>query len=248
MSTRRRPRAAKIVLLVAAGVAAVAAVATLAGGGALLWLDQTKRDADGYFSTGTHRFASQARAIATDDLDLDVGDAGWLLDDGRFGTIRIEATGTDPAKPLFVGIAPRSAVVAYLDGVRWDRVENVDFDPFRLDLAHHEGGAPAAAPGSQSFWVASTSGPGDRTLTWDVSSGKWAVVVMNADGSPGVDVELAAGAKVGFLLPISGGLLGAGAILVLLAGGLVLLAGRTTPPGEAPGSRPGRDRDLPAAA
>ena len=58
-------------------------------------------------------------------------------------------------------------------------------------------------------------------LTWEVESGDWTVVLMNADASRGVDVDARLGIKVDWLLPALIGLLVAG--LVVLAGGAVLV-------------------------
>ena len=70
---------------------------------------------------------------------------------------------------------------------------------------------------SPSGWrPAPASDAGD--LTWEVESGDWTVVIMNADASPGVDTDARLGIKVGWFLP---------ATIALLAGGLVLLLGGT---------------------
>jgi hypothetical protein len=50
-------------------------------------------------------------------------------------------------------------------------------------------------------------------VRWEPESGDWAVVVMNADGSPGVDVDVQLGARAEWVLPLS---------LTLLAGGIGL--------------------------
>ena len=61
--------------------------------------------------------------------------------------------------------------------------------------APSDGDRSAGAPGAQRFWAASAQGGGTQALTWDVEDGDWSVVVMNADGSPGVDAGVSAGAS-----------------------------------------------------
>ncbi|MFW2384038.1 MAG: hypothetical protein ACN4GZ_19960 [Acidimicrobiales bacterium] len=102
--------------------------------------------------------------------------------------VRVEgvATGSDP---LFIGIAPADAAAGYLDGVTHDEI--TDWGSRADDITdvvytRNEGATDPAAPGSKGFWVASVSGSGDQTLDWTIQSGEWAVVIMNADGSPGV--------------------------------------------------------------
>jgi hypothetical protein len=50
--------------------------------------------------------------------------------------------------------------------------------------------------------VARAEGTASTTLTWSVRSGRWVLVVMNADASPGVEARLAFGVKTGILGPI----------------------------------------------
>ena len=69
---------------------------------------------------------------------------------------------------------------------------------------------------------------------WEVESGDWTVVVMNADASRGVDVDARLGIKVGWLLPVAIGLLAVG--LVALAGGtwLIIAGSRGAEPAAEP--------------
>jgi hypothetical protein len=60
-------------------------------------------------------------------------------------------------------------------------------------------------------------------LVWDPADGSWTVVVMNADGRPGIDVGADLGAKVPALPWIAVGFLALGAIL--MAGGALLIVG-----------------------
>src|SRR5205814_4276264 len=111
---------------------------------------------------------------------------------------------------VFVGVAPERTVDAYLARVAHDEVTNVDYEPFSADYARHAGGAPTTRPAAARIWTASTTGPGEQTLTWEPDSGKWAAVVMNADGSTGVHASIAVGAKVSYLGWAQGALYGIG--------------------------------------
>jgi hypothetical protein len=85
------------------------------------------------------------------------------------------------------------------------------------------GGRLRSAPTTQHFWAASSTGPGTRSLVWKPADGKWTVVVMNADGRPGVDIGADLGARMPALPWIALGLLVGGA--VFMAGGVLLIVG-----------------------
>ena len=85
------------------------------------------------------------------------------------------------------------------------------------------GGPPSAAPGTQDFWVASDSGPGARSVEWEPTDGTWTVVVMHAEGRPGISIGADLGASMPALPWIAIGILIAGA--VLLTGGVLLVWG-----------------------
>jgi hypothetical protein len=120
---------------------------------------------------------------------------------------------------LFVGIGRSTDVDRYLAGVNHTLIS----DFFGNKVKAVTGGAPRSYPGTQRFWVASSTGPGARTLNWDPHSGSWTVVVMNADARPGIGVRADLGARMPAVLWIAVGLLAAGA--VFLAGGGLLIAG-----------------------
>ena len=122
---------------------------------------------------------------------------------------------------LFVGIAPRAQVEAWLAGVAHEHVTGANFGPFRSDTTLIEGDQAATPPAAQTFWAASETGTGQRTLLWPSEGGRWTMVVMNADAGPGVVADVSVGAKTGVLLPIGIGIAAGG--LVLLAGASVML-------------------------
>jgi hypothetical protein len=118
-----------------------------------------------------------------------------------------------------VGIGPAAAVDRYLAGVNRTVISEFFDDKVRAV----PGGASGSAPETQDFWVASDTGSGARIVVWDPTEGKWTVVVMNADGQPGIDVRADLGAKLPAVLWIAIGLLAAGAVFI--TGGALLIVG-----------------------
>jgi hypothetical protein len=144
---------------------------------------------------------------------------GWLYAPSVLGEIRIQVTPASADSGLFVGIGPSNEVDRYLAGVG----HTIITDFWNESVRTVGGDTIASVPASQDFWVASDSGAGPRTVTWEPTEGSWSVVVMNVDGQAGVDVRADLGATIPPLVWISVGLLLFG--LVLLAGGLVLIVG-----------------------
>jgi len=214
----------RIASFIAAGVLALFSLGLLAAGGLLLWGDGQKDDA-GFISTASERFATNTRALTTDNLDVDTAGADWIFGRDRWGKIRIEVEPRD-AEQLFVGIAPTRLVREYLDRTDHEVVSDVSFDPFRADYEHRAGDADPGLPGAQDFWAASSSGGGTRALTWEVDDGDWSIVVMNQDASAGIDARVKAGADVPFLAGAGWGSLAAGLIALAVAAGLAILGVR----------------------
>jgi hypothetical protein len=181
-------------LRIAAVAAAVVAGVVALSGGAMLAIDRNERNADGYYTADPIAATSSGYAVASDPLafgDLEGGPEHFVVDN-VLGKVRVTATSTN-GKALFVGVAPRKALDAYLANVATTRVTDVR-DNGRFRSHDVPGGAPASAASAQSFWAASSTGTGTLDVDWKVRSGDWAVTVLNADGSPhvGADVEVAA--------------------------------------------------------
>jgi hypothetical protein len=227
----RRSRAARIAVLAGGTIALVAAGVMLAGG-ALLWGDAQKDD-QGYFATGSDRFATQTAALATENLDVNLDAPGWLVGADRLGKVRLEVD-SRADKPVFVGIAPTHEVERYLRDTAHATVTDVSYSPFRADYRTLGGERRATRPAVQPIWAASAQGSGTQTLTWDVEHGSWSVVVMNADASAGVDVGVSAGANVPVLSTLAWGALGGGSILLAAAGALVFVGVRRPRTGHDP--------------
>lgn len=222
----------RIPLIVVGAITALFAAGLLATGGAVLWVDG-KKDDQGYISTTSKPFGANSAALATENLDVDLDGARWLINSDHYGKVRVKVTPrTD--KAVFVGIARTRDVSAYLRGVSHTTLTDVDYDPFRASYRDEAGARrPAARPAGRHIWAASAHGAGSQTLTWDVKDGNWSVVVMNEDGSPGVHADVKAGAKVAYLDAIGWSAIGGG--LLLLAGAVSLFVLGVRPPrGGAP--------------
>ena len=218
---RRRGSPRAVALIVVASLVGLVGLGFLAGGAGVLWAVHGERDAAGYFTTDTHRYAAQSYALTHEGVHVGIPD---FVKGGSLGSVRIRATSETPSKPIFVGIARESAVDAYLAGVAHTRV---DIDNDSRDSYEPVAGANApAAPASKHIWAASATATGTATVVWPIDDGRWSVVVMNADGSRGVAASVNAGANVHYLGWIAGGLLGGGFVLLAFAILLGILGGR----------------------
>lgn len=214
---------ASIPARVLAAVLALLAVTAIAFGGFLVAIHSTHRDSHGFYASGEKTLTTPTYALVADEIDFGTGGFEWLFRKNRLGTVRVTATGT-AAKPIFVGIAPRTRIDAYLRGVATDKISDIEADPFSITYSRQVGAAKPAAPTGLTFWTSKASGAGLQTLTWPVQQGEWAILVMNADGSRGVRTGVSVGAKLGYLLwagiglLIGGGLMATGAVAIWLGG------------------------------
>jgi hypothetical protein len=216
----RSSDAGRVVATVAGAVIGFIALVLLLAGGVALWADTTQRDADGWLSSPWHRFETPTRALTAEGLEL--GRPGDSLPD--FGSVRIRARAADGG-PVFLAIAPEPRVDAFLRGVAHTEVTEIHRRGFDGRV---NAGAEAPNDPAGTTWTVMATGPGTQTVRWTPESGRWAFVVMNADGSPGIDVELQAGARATWLLVVALGLLGAGLLAGL--GSAVLIGYGVTDP------------------
>lgn len=219
---RRSWSGRRTLLVVVGGLFAMVSVILFAIGGFGLWA-QHQRDGDGYFTAGPERLTTSSYALSAPSLDIGGAGPDALYTDDFLGDIRIDFASKTPGTAVFVGIGPAADVTAYLNGVGHDEVADFDVDPFKLSTTSRAGNDPSAVPTTQSFWVASATGAGPSTLTWPATGGDWSVVIMNADGSRNVAVDLSVG---GTLPAVEGITIGAliGAVLLLIIGTAVIVA------------------------
>ena len=225
-----RRSAGRIASIIVGGLAAVLAMGLVAGGALALWGD-SKKDDQGYLSTGQDRYAATTYALATDNLDVNLDGAGSIVDRDDLGNVRL-AVESRAGKPVFVGIARTSDISDYLRDTSYTSVTDVDYSPFHASYRDHDHSSDRrpALPADQGFWAASAHGSGKQTVAWDLEDGDWSIVVMNADGSRGVDAGISAGAKIPFLGTLGWVSFGGALVLLITAGTLLYLGLRTPRP------------------
>ena len=219
-----------IVALTGFGLTATGVVAAVAAG---------VQGENGYFSTRTVPLVTNSYALTSPPLGpvTTTGTTPPLnLDVAR---IRLVATGVND-DPVFIGIAPQADVDSYLANVAHSEVRGIESTPFRARYADIAGSDRPEPPGDEDFWTVSAAGSGSQEIIWPVQPGSWAVVVMNADGSSPVAVQVSAGVRSGLLVPAAITLLLIGIVTLVIGLVLVILGviglGRN---GPAPSSRSG---------
>ena len=144
---------------------------------------------DGTFTTPRTTASTDTHAIVINAAFLD--DDLIAADDGE-GTVSIDVEGR--SGEIFVGVADAEDVASYLDGASFAEATDLSYPGGVLTLRRVDGEGRPEPPGGEPFWTESLVG--DGTLTWDLREGRWSVVVMNADGSAGVDVEGSVSARI----------------------------------------------------
>jgi hypothetical protein len=163
------------------------------------------------YSTSTYALVSASyRAGTAND---------WFVTRDLLGTVRVRVKSS---RPVFVGIAPASAVNSYLANVAHAQADNLSTRS--RDYRVYPGGAPSSPPVTQRFWSASASGVGQHTLAWTPQNGTWRIVVMNADGARDVTADVSVGARMPNLLTIGIAVLGAGLLLLSMCAGAIYIA------------------------
>ncbi len=120
------------------------------------------------------------------------------------------STAVDSGKQVFAGWTEASDGAAYVDQFRYETPDqgwHWWVDPYYAEIGVpstkivHQG-APARAPADESFWIESVVTADTATIywdpTWEQSAGMKMIVLMNADGSSGVNADL----QLGFKVPI----------------------------------------------
>ena len=240
--------AGRFLAWIGSSLLALIALGLVLAGVLLILAHGTARDSAGFYTSDTERFSTPTYALTSEGMqigDIQGDGAEWAID-AIDATVRVRASQPD-GEPIFIGIASEQAVDRYLTQVAHEEVSDVHSGPFTYDSVRSGGGATPGAPTSASFWAATATGPGTQALTWKPDVGRWAVVVMNVDGSPRVSADVSVGAKTGILLPVGIGLLALSIFVVIGSAALIELVVRE-PSGPAGGATAEADASASAVA
>jgi hypothetical protein len=210
--TARPWTAGRVTGLIVASFGVLLALGAIAAGSAGVIFDQTQRDSSGYLMTSYRTYATGSYALVSASYRGGSSNA-WFAARDILGTVRIQVRSS---RPVFVGIAPESAVRSYLAGVGY--AEGKRFDTSSAYFRDHPGGAPRMPPTASGIWAAKAVGTGVQQLTWTPQQGNWRIVVMNADGTPTVAANVSIGARFPDLLTIALVVLGAGLVILMISG------------------------------
>ncbi|GIF42804.1 DUF4389 domain-containing protein [Actinoplanes xinjiangensis] len=217
-----QPSVTGSVVALVAGVLLLLPAVGLSTGGAVLLAVDAARDSAGYVTSPVQQLETSTAAITAEHVTVS-GAGVWTRETTDLGDLRLDVT-TTAGQPIFVGVAPQSAVDTWLAGTAHDEVTGFGSGAARYDRA----GArirPASTPASQPFWIAQASGSDSTTLQWTATDGEYAVVVANVTGASGVSVDVRGAARVPDLTGLGSGLLAAGILIGLLAVGLIVAGG-----------------------
>jgi hypothetical protein len=216
--------ALKVTGIVVGALLALGGLIAAGGGGATL----ATIGSDGTVGSGQQSFATSGAALVSSSADLrrphEVSD---IVGDPR---VRLSVHATAPSSGVFVGVGPAADVERYLASAPIDEVTDFDVDPFKMKHHPRGGSARPEAPGKQSFWTAKASGTDGATLHWKAQSGEYRMVVMNADGSPGVRTRGDVAVTIPHTSAISWSLIGGGLALLLAGIATIALSVRASAP------------------
>ena len=219
--------AGKVVGIVFGSLILLIGVALLIGGGTLIGIDRGFTDDEGFLTSPSLTLTRGTYAIVgTMLLERD-----WIWWYREPAAVRFRVAGEGQ---VFLGIAPREALEAYLENASYAEIENLDSnDNWRRrawtpKYRDHAGIAEPGTPLAQDFWRASSVDSGVHELIWEIEPGDWAFVVMNADASRGIDVHGTIAIEAPWLLGVGIGVLCAGLVIGAIGLGILLGVARGT--------------------
>ncbi len=222
--------AGKILLLVFGIIILLISMALIAAGGTLLWVNSRYIDSEGYLTSDTLHIERDSHAVVAGPIELDAAALTVLRSIGVITIFEFEGENNDASKQIFMGVADEVELENYLDNVEYDEIDNIGFG-WRLNFdrtayINHPGDDQPSLPASESIWAASAGGTASETLVWETRAGSYSLVMMNDDGSRGVDLDMIFKAKIPSIVGFGVGVLVSGIVLLAVASLMIFLAVR----------------------
>ncbi len=218
----------RIILVIVAVIILFISFGLSIGGGGILVLNGTMTDDDGFLMSDPVSLQKDSHAIITEAAEVDLG-SSWAADGGNIVTFK-ERVESNNRSNIFIGVASEDDLNRYLKNVAHDRITDGDIEDDDWGYERIPGTAKPAPPTTQTFWAHSSHGPGPQVLEWELENGTWVFVVMNEDGSAGIDLDLEIGAKLPWLFGLGIGLLIAGIVGLIV--GIIMIVFAVRKPRE----------------
>ena len=222
--------AGKIILLVFGVIILLMSFGLVAGGSTLLWVDARHVDNEGFLTSDTLHIVRNSSAVVMGPMELDEVALRVFRTIGVITIFKVDGTNNDPSKQIFMGVADQGDLENYLDNVAHDEMNLVNrgwrLDFNKVSYASHAGASLPSNPTSKTIWAVSTVGTGSKTLEWQTEAGNNSIVIMNGDGSKGLDLNVIFKAKIPSIVGYGVGSLVTGIVLLIVGGLMVFFAVR----------------------
>ncbi|MBO0847028.1 MAG: hypothetical protein J2P22_16615 [Nocardioides sp.] len=175
----------------------------------------TGRDSGGFVTSPTSSLRSVGYAITTQEMTVRADQPS--LPHRLLGDVEVKVTPTG-GKAVFVGLARTALVNRYLGDARVSVLQR--FNRGHAEYTLQGTRSLTVRPGGLPIWTEhAVARARTRSLVWGVRKGRWSVVLMNADASPGIRADAAVGAELPALPWVVAGLI----VLGVLVGGVPLV-------------------------
>lgn len=225
-----RSRKKKILFLTVGLLLLVLGIMAISGGAAILYYN-AGTDSEGYAMSVVHEVRSSANAYVLWVAPWQGSSFSWV-GESNIGACKWVASSVDGGPEVLMGWAWASDGAAYISNFRYETPDQVwnwyteayyaEIDVPSTKLVGQ--GVPSRVPSAETFWIDSAATSGTATIhwdpTWDKTAGMKMIILMNADGSSGVNVDLQLGFKVPILTWLPYVLIPLG-ILMCVGGGLL---------------------------
>jgi len=228
--------AGKIILLIFGIIVLLISFGLISGGGTLFWADARYVDDAGFLTSDALRIERDSRAVVAGPIEIDQAALKVLRRIGVITVFEFEGINNNPSKPIFMGVADEADLENYLNNVDYDEITSIDFgwhlDFDEVTYDNHPGTSTPSAPASETIWTASVDGTAAETLVWETEAGSYSIVMMNSDGSSGIDLDVVFKAKIPSIAGFAVGFLVVGIVFLIAGGLMVFFAVRRTPVNE----------------
>ena len=216
--------AGKVLVVLFGGFLVLVGVPLLFSGTALMGVTQSLNDGRGYIGVSGVDLETDTQAIVfrpmhIDEMVIEEIDGPmeryWHPEPGDFINLKFTLDSNN-GKNVFIGIAEESEASPIFAGKTYNAIIDIDMDGPRdsspqITYRKYSGDPIEGSPTDLEIWTAHAYGD-ELTLEWEPREGDYWIVIMNLDGSLGVDVDAGLGVKAPFLDLIGKGLLFGGLV------------------------------------